>query len=198
LVAAGRLTVEEGHELLAALEVSSEEETPDDVIFTRAVPGAPFPPQMVVHPMPPVPPGAIPFNAPIPPVPPLPHVARDVLFFRRAKGKAMRVPAPGGPGAMAAPPHVARIAPFASSTPPGLVVLTRSEGSEIMVRVPLGQAVALDRLLPRQAREHLSSCGVELGRVLDAVGDGSAWIGGAEHPLVHVQQGGVEVRVTVE
>jgi hypothetical protein len=141
-------------------------------------------------------------------------VSADVLFYRRGRGR--RSPGPFAaiahhgplpfqatfPAAAAAtvPAPAPVVAPGAAAAPkppvPALVIQTRDGAATVRTRLPLDAGDAVERLLPRQAREHLAQAEIDLPQLLASVREGG-WTAGDE-PLLHIQEGETEIRITLE
>jgi hypothetical protein len=201
LVAEGRLTVDEAEELLAALDADAAEDREERRdVFVHAGPG-PFPAQAPMPPMPPMPP-----MAPLPPMPPrwAPGAGPSDVMYRRM-GRAARELRRAMPAVVAAPPGGQQIFHASVRDPRGgppphatLIVRTQEGECETRTRIPLSAAAVADQFLPKQARQHLATCEIDIKAIASHVAEMAGRPDVGDEPLLQIQEGETEVRISLE
>jgi hypothetical protein len=199
LVAEGRLTVDEAEELLAALDADAAEDREDRRdVFVHAAPG-PFPAQVPLPPMPPMPP-----MAPMAPMAPrwTPGPGPSDVMYRRM-GRAARELRRAMPAAAAAagPQIFQQHVPGPAGRPPAyatLLVRTQEGECETRTRIPLSAAGVADQFLPKQARQHLATCEIDIKAIASHVAEMAGRPDIGDEPLLQIQEGETEVRISLE
>ncbi|HEX2033737.1 MAG TPA: hypothetical protein VHS99_06110 [Chloroflexota bacterium] len=200
LVAEGRITVEQAAELLSALEPppgqAASEAVPPGPDFRVGVSPPSFGPGFPFGTTGPARPGA-----PFPPGPGAPTMFAYAARGARGPRGARTAPAPP-PGTHVEEGDVLFWRPGVDPAVAGrtLNIEVSREGQESKARIPLGLIAEADRFLPRQAREVLEECDIDLKSMLQNL----ASVGLENLPLgvdlIHIEEGDghLEVKVRIE